>query len=180
MTVRDESEWVSDHRRNMQFPARLHFLQFSCCAVAAQRVECHPPKSLGLKFGLIGDFQAGRRASRNPKTADFLRKTGAPAGTRTQDPLLRRQMLYPTELRARYVMPIAPATSATACWRHASITRVLRWPHEEHNRPIHHGRLGEDFAAQAVHQYRPACSIKFLLCSPAHEKQVDPAHTHHR
>ena len=28
-------------------------------------------------------------------------KTGAPAGTRTQDPLLRRQMLYPTELRAQ-------------------------------------------------------------------------------
>ena len=27
-------------------------------------------------------------------------KTGAPVGIRTQDPLLRRQMLYPTELRA--------------------------------------------------------------------------------
>jgi hypothetical protein len=30
----------------------------------------------------------------NPK------QNGAPAATRTRDPLLRRQMLYPTELRA--------------------------------------------------------------------------------
>jgi hypothetical protein len=28
--------------------------------------------------------------------------TGAPAATRTRDPLLRRQMLYPTELRAQW------------------------------------------------------------------------------
>src|SRR5207249_2265806 len=28
-------------------------------------------------------------------------ENGAPAATRTRDPLLRRQMLYPTELRAR-------------------------------------------------------------------------------
>ena len=28
---------------------------------------------------------------------------GAPVGTRTQDPLLRRQMLYPTELRAQKI-----------------------------------------------------------------------------
>ena len=35
-----------------------------------------------------------------------LRETtnGAPAGTRTQDPLLRRQMLYPTELRAHVIV----------------------------------------------------------------------------
>ncbi len=30
-------------------------------------------------------------------------QSGAPAATRTRDPLLRRQMLYPTELRARPV-----------------------------------------------------------------------------
>ena len=29
-----------------------------------------------------------------------LRKSGAPGGIRTPDPLLRRQMLYPSELRA--------------------------------------------------------------------------------
>jgi hypothetical protein len=28
------------------------------------------------------------------------KQNGAPAATRTRDPLLRRQMLYPTELRA--------------------------------------------------------------------------------
>jgi hypothetical protein len=28
-------------------------------------------------------------------------ENGAPAATRTRDPLLRRQMLYPTELRAQ-------------------------------------------------------------------------------
>ena len=28
---------------------------------------------------------------------------GAPGGTRTPDPLLRRQTLYPTELRARWL-----------------------------------------------------------------------------
>ena len=32
-----------------------------------------------------------------------LAKNGAPAATRTRDPLLRRQMLYPTELRAQPV-----------------------------------------------------------------------------
>ncbi len=30
---------------------------------------------------------------------------GAPGETRTRDPLLRRQTLYPTELRARRVSP---------------------------------------------------------------------------
>ena len=30
----------------------------------------------------------------------FIRSDGAPGGTRTPDPLLRRQTLYPTELRA--------------------------------------------------------------------------------
>ena len=32
--------------------------------------------------------------------SDELKKIGTPAATRTRDPLLRRQMLYPTELRA--------------------------------------------------------------------------------
>jgi hypothetical protein len=31
----------------------------------------------------------------------LLEKNGAPGGIRTPDPLLRRQMLYPSELRAR-------------------------------------------------------------------------------
>ena len=34
-------------------------------------------------------------------TSRFYRESGAPGPTRTGDPLLRRQMLYPTELRAR-------------------------------------------------------------------------------
>src|SRR5512138_1961318 len=36
------------------------------------------------------------------------RQNGAPAATRTRDPLLRRQMLYPTELRAH--SEVAPPT----------------------------------------------------------------------
>ena len=32
------------------------------------------------------------------KNGDFELKNGAPGGTRTHDPLLRRQMLYPAEL----------------------------------------------------------------------------------
>ena len=32
------------------------------------------------------------------KNGDFELKIGAPGGTRTHDPLLRRQMLYPAEL----------------------------------------------------------------------------------
>src|SRR5579872_5554863 len=35
------------------------------------------------------------------KTCVFIGKSGAPGGTRTPDPLLRRQMLYPAELQAR-------------------------------------------------------------------------------
>src|SRR5258706_3190863 len=31
-------------------------------------------------------------------------RSGAPAATRTRDPLLRRQMLYPTELRAHLII----------------------------------------------------------------------------
>ena len=36
--------------------------------------------------------------SRRMKNGDFELKIGAPGGTRTHDPLLRRQMLYPAEL----------------------------------------------------------------------------------
>jgi hypothetical protein len=41
-------------------------------------------------IGRIGDAFSEKRP-----------KNGAPVGIRTQDPLLRRQMLYPTELRAQ-------------------------------------------------------------------------------
>ena len=34
-------------------------------------------------------------------TGDILQKSGTPEGTRTPGPLLRRQLLYPTELLAR-------------------------------------------------------------------------------
>ena len=36
------------------------------------------------------------------KNGDFELKIGAPGGTRTHDPLLRRQMLYPAELPERF------------------------------------------------------------------------------
>src|ERR1700736_3544447 len=41
-----------------------------------------------------------RRAGNPSVSADIL-KTGAPGEIRTPDPLLRRQLLYPAELRAR-------------------------------------------------------------------------------
>src|SRR5713101_4964564 len=37
----------------------------------------------------------------NRQEPRFTRKSGAPGGIRTPNPLLRRQTLYPTELRAR-------------------------------------------------------------------------------
>ena len=48
----------------------------------------------------------GKRAGRPdpPNPYDF---SGAPAGIRTPDPLLRRQLLYPAELQARKVLYVA-------------------------------------------------------------------------
>jgi hypothetical protein len=40
---------------------------------------------------------------RNREWNLVARKTGAPGANRTRDPLLRRQLLYPTELRAHYI-----------------------------------------------------------------------------
>jgi hypothetical protein len=34
---------------------------------------------------------------------NYIESDGAPGETRTRDPLLRRQTLYPTELRAHYI-----------------------------------------------------------------------------
>ena len=45
---------------------------------------------------------------------DLSRENGTPEGTRTPDPLLRRQLLYPPELQARMerVMGIEPTRPA--------------------------------------------------------------------
>ena len=47
-----------------------------------------------LRFEFLAEFRK-RRRGRKPGW------DGAPGGIRTPDPLLRRQMLYPAELRAR-------------------------------------------------------------------------------
>src|SRR4029434_1128306 len=49
-----------------------------------------------------------------PASAYSLGKDGAPGGSRTHDPLLRRQMLYPTELRAQ------PRSAYRGMWSGAS------------------------------------------------------------
>ena len=41
-----------------------------------------------------------------------MQENGTPEGTRTPDPLLRRQLLYPTELQAHIADPFAGLTSA--------------------------------------------------------------------
>ncbi len=70
----------------------------------AQRVSDTPPRTeIHNSLYLCGyPHEQGRLEDEND---------GAPAGTRTQDPRLRRPMLYPAELRARVV----------------SVARFLRW-----------------------------------------------------
>src|ERR1051325_3673073 len=46
-------------------------------------------------------FFSRGRTGRTRESAKFPKKFGAPGVSRTRDPLLRRQMLYPTELRAQ-------------------------------------------------------------------------------
>jgi hypothetical protein len=46
-------------------------------------------------------MEGGRRQRSLRQLTDFSRVSGAPGGTRTPDPLLRRQTLYPAELRAQ-------------------------------------------------------------------------------
>ena len=40
---------------------------------------------------------------------------GVPSGTRTPGPLLRRQLLYPPELRAHVVIPLGSFMTAVVC-----------------------------------------------------------------
>src|SRR5205807_2326852 len=70
---------------------------FSTCCIAdfqsARLGLVRAPRSLaGQQAGTAGDTP--------PDTRAYAPGIGAPAATRTRDPLLRRQMLYPTELRA--------------------------------------------------------------------------------
>ena len=46
------------------------------------------------------EFEMKRRVSTEVTENKLLTQSGAPGVIRTRDPLLRRQMLYPTELRA--------------------------------------------------------------------------------
>src|SRR5713101_3882439 len=75
-----------------------------------RRLSAHPYIESGNRFSVL---MYRPRVSRRPqprctgqtqlltREAGVARGTGAPGGTRTPDPLLRRQMLYPAELRAR-------------------------------------------------------------------------------
>ena len=67
------------------------------------------PKTSSVSSKVFHDFSTifprfvsrnmkNHQISRRMKNGDFELKSGAPGGTRTHDPLLRRQMLYPAEL----------------------------------------------------------------------------------
>ena len=59
----------------------------------------------------------GKVSSAEKQTYRISLETGAPGVSRTRDPLLRRQMLYPTELRAQCEPP-----TAFGCWHFVSHT----------------------------------------------------------
>src|SRR5262249_37166535 len=58
-------------------------------------------------------------------------QTGAPAAIRTRDPLLRRQMLYPTELRAHSNINMRKSTTAASSFAAASKPMCIARPREE-------------------------------------------------
>ena len=66
----------------------------------------------------------------------FCEKNGTPEGTRTPDPLLRRQLLYPPELQARMerVMGIEPTRPA---WKAGIL-------------PLNYTRMGDVFVSHQL------------------------------
>ena len=59
-------------------------------------------------------------------TGDILQKSGTPEGTRTPGPLLRRQLLYPTELLAhKKVERVTGIEPASPAWKAGALAIVL-------------------------------------------------------
>ena len=59
-------------------------------------------------------------------TGDILQKSGTPEGTRTPGLLLRRQLLYPTELLAQMeVEQVTRIELASPAWKAGALTIVL-------------------------------------------------------
>ena len=59
-------------------------------------------------------------------TDNILQKSGTPEGTRTPGPLLRRQLLYPTELLAhKKVERVTGIEPASPAWKAGALAIVL-------------------------------------------------------
>ena len=54
-----------------------------------------------------------------------IRRAGTPEGTRTPGLLLRRQLLYPTELLARILEQVTRIELASPAWKAGALTIVL-------------------------------------------------------
>src|SRR5580704_3505985 len=82
------------------------------------------------------EFLGGRHAAgvRYCKNSVFIEKNGAPGETRTPDPLVRSQMLYPTELRAH---PWQPHYFTTVTSQLQLLIRVILWSTLEQHKPGH-------------------------------------------
>ena len=73
-------------------PAKIHF-----GGVGAPSFEI-------AAFGERQDDREGKTLVKTAGNFDEATESGAPGPIRTGDPLLRRQMLYPAELRARRLL----------------------------------------------------------------------------
>ena len=77
----------------------LHARSTGLTASSSRKVgKGHLGEEVGPHWTQVGGTAVARQFA-NPVTCEKL--SGAPGQTRTGDPLLRRQTLYPTELRAR-------------------------------------------------------------------------------
>ena len=66
------------------------------------------PSTPGTTIRCSNQLSYTHHISCTREPATYSKKSGTPEGTRTPGPLLRRQLLYPPELRAHVVIPWVP------------------------------------------------------------------------